>query len=167
MAYSILISKSKDLNVKGILTMFIETEQLDLEWRQASQILYDLFEAANWGKPTLAISQTTPSSSSQATSLSAPNQNRVGTSTSTNTSTLFYKKAPDAHPIFGLNGIMHHIVRRKTTATTSYAFFDSYVRKDFKVFGDNGITVGTCWPLQIAALRDGAHGEFPFLSIRS
>jgi hypothetical protein len=32
-------------------------------------------------------------------------------------------------------------------------------KREFKVFGHNGIQIGQWWPRQICALRDGAHGN--------
>jgi hypothetical protein len=87
--------------VKGILTMFINTDQLDLKRRQASQALYDLFEAANWGIPTPVISQTAESASSQSSSSSSANRSKVTTSSSSKITTALYRKAPHAHPIYG------------------------------------------------------------------
>jgi hypothetical protein len=61
--------------------------------------------------------------------------------------------------IFGPRGIMHHInVGQKTRR--SYLLEETFERQDFKIHGHNGFTIGDCWPLQIAALRDGVHGKF-------
>lgn len=34
----------------------------------------------------------------------------------------------------------------------------SFARVDFRTFGHNGLANGQCWPTQLAAVRDGAHG---------
>lgn len=62
------------------------------------------------------------------------------------------------HPIYGVNGIMHGILVVKGK-TTSYMINDGIQRRNASAFGHNGLQVGDCWPLQIAALRDGAHGR--------
>lgn len=68
--------------------------------------------------------------------------------------------AADEDPIFGAGKLMHDIdVVRKTTRK-SYRINVDYDRPSSKVFGHNNIAVGTVFPLQIAAFRDGAHGEF-------
>jgi hypothetical protein len=64
----------------------------------------------------------------------------------------------DTDPIFGLTGIMHHILRIKREKMTAYQISPLYKSKNAKVFGHNGLEVGTCWPNQMALLRDGAHG---------
>lgn len=63
---------------------------------------------------------------------------------------------------------------RGTKRTRTYKLEDGYVfKKDPQVEGHNGLFVGQWWPLQICALRDGAHGEleagkfyFPFPGCR-
>ena len=68
------------------------------------------------------------------------------------------RSAPQNHSIYGIRGIMRGIILRKIK-TTSYLFDPQFVgRRDAKVFGHNGLTVGDWWPRQICALRDGAHG---------
>ncbi|MCJ1483535.1 hypothetical protein MMC06_003703 [Schaereria dolodes] len=62
------------------------------------------------------------------------------------------------HTIFGINGIMRGILINPYGKMKSYKFDDRYARKNHKVFGHNGIEIGQWWPMQMAALRDGAHG---------
>ena len=52
---------------------------------------------------------------------------------------------------------MRGIWIRKIKAT-SY-LVDPNFKKDFRVFGHNGLAVGSAWPMQLVALRDGAHGK--------
>lgn len=72
------------------------------------------------------------------------------------------RKADPKHPIFGDKGVMRGICIRKVKRTTY--LIDPRFKKDFKVFGHNGLEIGSVWPLQVAALRDGAHGKL-FLSV--
>jgi hypothetical protein len=65
----------------------------------------------------------------------------------------------DNDPIYGLSGIMHHILRIRGPKTSSYQINPSFKSRNAKVFGHNGLTVGDCWPNQMALLRDGAHGQ--------
>jgi hypothetical protein len=76
------------------------------------------------------------------------------------------KRAKPDHPIYGENGIMHHVLWYKTGAATSMALDDKFEAKDARVFGHNGLEVGTWFARQLTALRDGAHGLYlsPFLS---
>ena len=68
------------------------------------------------------------------------------------------KKAPADHPIFGETGIMRGISIRKVKAIAYVV--DPAIKRDFRVFGHNGLAVGSVWPLMCAACRDGAHGKF-------
>jgi hypothetical protein len=69
-----------------------------------------------------------------------------------------FMRARDDHPIFGIHGCMHHVLRRKVKML-SYSIDPDYPKKNPKVFGANGLAVGMCWAMQITALRDGAHGK--------
>ncbi|CRK40253.1 hypothetical protein BN1723_005166 [Verticillium longisporum] len=66
-----------------------------------------------------------------------------------------------AHPIFGRNGIMHGLFitgsKRKT-----YGINPIYKneQRDSSPIGDNGLTAGDWWPLQSAAVFNGAHGSW-------
>jgi len=51
--------------------------------------------------------------------------------------------------------IMRNIVR----SGHSWKIADHSKKRDAKVFGHNGLEPGQWWPLQICALRDGAHGS--------
>jgi hypothetical protein len=70
------------------------------------------------------------------------------------------KAALDDHPIFGLNGIMHHMIlgtgeKHHLRINPDYMPF----KKSAKVFGHNGLQIGQCWPYQLTVLRDGGHGS--------
>ena len=69
------------------------------------------------------------------------------------------KRPREDHTIYGKKGIMRGILRYKNKAgVPSYAIDDNYQCRNAKVFGDNGIAVGTWFPQVLAALRDGCHG---------
>ncbi|KAI9650106.1 hypothetical protein NHQ30_000119 [Ciborinia camelliae] len=65
---------------------------------------------------------------------------------------------PSDHHIYGENGIMRGFlwdgVREKLNPETAHLF-----KKDFHILGHNNLVVGDCWPRQLQALRDGAHGS--------
>lgn len=78
-----------------------------------------------------------------------------------------YHPAPIDHPIYGLDGIMHHMMWRKAIRDgypNSYKIDPDYAKKPCTVFGHNGLAIGDCWPKMMCALRDGAHGTFPIQS---
>jgi hypothetical protein len=66
---------------------------------------------------------------------------------------------PADHPIWGVHGIMHGLALKPGRRV-------SYIRnprllgesRNAKVFGHNGLAVGTWFPFQLKALFDGAHG---------
>jgi hypothetical protein len=68
------------------------------------------------------------------------------------------KPAPPNHPIWGRNGIMRGLMTNGSSTKLDPAYPD---KVDFKVYGNNNLHNGDCWPKQIAALRDGAHGKTP------
>lgn len=50
--------------------------------------------------------------------------------------------------------------KKNTKRSTHYKLEDGYpFKKNPQVVGHNGLIIGDWWPLQICALRDGAHGE--------
>lgn len=62
---------------------------------------------------------------------------------------------PPDHPIYGDDGIMRGFLWDGKAPRLNPEIF----KKSFKHYGHNGLTVGDCWPRQIAVLRDGAHGR--------
>ncbi|KAI1858471.1 uncharacterized protein JN550_012604 [Neoarthrinium moseri] len=63
-------------------------------------------------------------------------------------------------PTFGVNGIMYGVlVVRGKGGRKVYQLNPEVPRASAQVFGQNGLTVGAWFPLQILALRNGAHGS--------
>ncbi len=89
----------------------------------------------------------------------APNTNTTRTVRAPNglTLTVIRRPRPD-HPIYGANGIMRGILIDTSGKAKSYKIDDQYPTVSYKVFGHNGLVIGQWWPMQICALRDGAHG---------
>ena len=73
-----------------------------------------------------------------------------------------WRKAPLDHPIFGIHGIMHHILVRQDTRK-SYKIDPSYNSISGAVIGNNGFQVGAWFPRQLTMVRDGMHSK---LSLR-
>lgn len=65
---------------------------------------------------------------------------------------------PSGHPMFGEKGIMHGVVM-KIAKVRTWVLDSRYPKKDAKVYGHNGIPVGTWYPFQVVALFNGAHGS--------
>ncbi|EKD15995.1 uncharacterized protein L3040_003431 [Drepanopeziza brunnea f. sp. 'multigermtubi'] len=75
-----------------------------------------------------------------------------------------WESLPDAHPIFGLGGCMHHFqvhdgIRIGFRIDPAYVQENQEWDKTWKVFGHNGAEVGDVWACQHALLRDCVHGD--------
>jgi SAD/SRA domain len=108
------------------------------------------WESENWGKGAEATDSDTDDTEDE-----PPATSRV-TPRSENNITLM-RRAPRNHRIYGVDGIMRGIII-KQGKTRAYCLDTNWPKKDARVYGHNGLQVGDWWPLQIAALRDGAHG---------
>jgi hypothetical protein len=62
------------------------------------------------------------------------------------------------HPIFGTEGIMHGVALKINAQRNNYVLDLRYQKRDAKVYGHNGLEVGSWWPMQLLALFHGAHG---------
>ena len=114
-----------------------------------AQEIWDSYELENWGAPEDDEFMVEPQSVNTA---AKPKR------TSSTAGTACYRPAPPDHPIYGTNGIMHDI-RKGRKMTTSYKINPALSKVNYNVRGHNGLRVGQWWPLQICALRDGAHGK--------
>lgn len=131
------------------------------EFQEKAKNLMEYWEGQNWGADEVVEESESESESDDNDEDTAGNAGQAKTQRRPRPiqeRITMVRRPPRDHPIFGENGIMHGIfmVRGQTTA---YKFDDTVARKNPAVFGHNGIEVGSCWPLQIAALRDGAHGS--------
>lgn len=115
-------------------------------------------ETDNWGSPLLEEPASESSPPSKRRKVANGNIARPG-ATSSKEPAAAPAPAPEDHPIFGLSGIMHHMLSRKGKAYV-LRIDPTYAKKSAMVYGSNGLTLGDSWPLQIVALRDGAHGKF-------
>lgn len=104
---------------------------------EKARIIYDRFELLNWGAPST-------DSAKPAHSVQPP---------------------PD-HPIFGKSGIMRGILLGSPESHAKSFRLNEKFKINPSVYGHNGLNVGSWWPYQICALRDGAHG-FPVAGIFS
>lgn len=133
--------------------------------------IYNRFELANWGA---LPSNPGNANTTAASSATVPAASLPATTTQTNsgavTKVVTTRPPPPNHPIFGIHGIMHGFMLQTTVTTTladgvrtttkrsvvnpAYA----HLKRDFKVFGHNGLVPGAWWPSQFVALFHGAHG---------
>ncbi|KAF7949822.1 uncharacterized protein EAE97_003331 [Botrytis byssoidea] len=106
---------------------------------------------ANINKKRKSVSET-PTSSKRSKDNSTSRKSPVPSPTG-------YSAPPaSASYIWGDNGIMRGILWKQG----GYVILDEkkahLFKENAKIHGHNGLTVGDCWPRQMAALRDGAHG---------
>ncbi|TGO06961.1 hypothetical protein BTUL_0372g00010 [Botrytis tulipae] len=106
---------------------------------------------ANKNKKRKSVSETSTSSKRS-------RDNSTSRESSVPSSTGYSAPPASASHIWGDNGIMRGILWKQgghviLDENTAHIF-----KKNAKIHGHNGLTVGDCWPRQMAALRDGAHG---------
>lgn len=111
------------------------------------------FEAINWGAPdeveeTPPATPTTPTDATNRSLARAPRS-------PTRKSPLTIPRAD--HRIFGIDGIMRGILISSVGMRT-YCIDSRFPPRRSTVVGHNGLSIGDWWPMQICALRDGAHG---------
>ncbi|KAK3306108.1 PUA-like domain-containing protein [Chaetomium strumarium] len=108
------------------------------------------FDGANWGANSAAPGPAaTPAPAPAPAPVAAPAPARpAGRS----------RLPPPNHPIWGVNGIMHGMMR---SPAARYTWDPRYrhQRRDCRVFGHNGLAPGAWWPLQALACFHGAHGH--------
>ncbi|KAH6678583.1 PUA-like domain-containing protein [Halenospora varia] len=161
--YWIALIKKEELaqekhNIKGKLQEIGDPSyNFPEEQRRIAQAFSKEFEADNWGVPP------EPKRPTKATRVTTRSRERSGErkpiKAKAEKSEAVVRYPPKDHKIFGSEGCMHHIPISQSKYTKAYILDDAYAQKDFRTFGHNGLEVGTCWPLQVAAWRDGAHGS--------
>ena len=118
------------------------------------------YEAENWGAGAehelLDDDEDVKAEPSEATSPTSPTS-PIYKPTNSSGIRLLRRPRP-GHSIYGTQGIMRGILIDPYGKMRTYKFDDTFVRPSHKVFGHNGLEVGQWWPLQMCALRDGAHG---------
>lgn len=165
----ILTSYSQKIKIDYVLDMIVKPEHhFPLPYQQIAQLLYDTFANNNelpvWGGVVKANAVAIPNVvESEASSVGASSTSGRSSPTA---GVKPWVRAPKNHLIFGLNGPMHNIMVRKIQVS-SYKIESDFQVKDFRIFGHNGLQIGTCWPRLIAAYRDGAHGKYFVLHFSS
>jgi hypothetical protein len=144
---------------KGLQVIFNPIYKFPAEYARVAQYIYEKLEAECWGADEVEAEDA------EEEDVLVPSSSNSTASTSVNTERK--KSGPlrdsdfpaDGDPIYGLNGIMHHILRIQGPKMVSYQINPAFKSKNAKAFGHNGLTVGDCWPNQMALLRDGGHGQ--------
>ncbi|KAF4632302.1 hypothetical protein G7Y89_g5819 [Cudoniella acicularis] len=155
----------KEHNVRGCLLAIEDTRNnMPEDCQIIAKGFREEFEAINWGVPVepevpdepKAKTRTKRARVEEKSALPKPKAAKVHNKDGKTEKPACIIRARDDHKIFGLHGIMHHIVM--SVKKSKIWVVDKYEKKDFRVFGHNGLEVGMCWPMRVAAMRDGAHG---------
>ncbi|THV43956.1 hypothetical protein BGAL_0794g00010 [Botrytis galanthina] len=165
---------SKPLRLKEVLGLFTNPVfKCPTEYSNIAKALIDRIEArngfeappppvaaltidaqsanANKNKKRKSVSET-PTSSKRSRNDSTSRESPVPSSTG-------YSAPPaSASHIWGDSGIMRGILWKQGGHVTLDDKKVHIFKKNARIHGHNGLTVGDCWPRQMAALRDGAHG---------
>ncbi|KAM0137658.1 hypothetical protein ACHAP3_003887 [Botrytis cinerea] len=168
---------SQDLNLKMILKFFTDPEfKFPKEYCSIAEALIDRIEAqdgfeAPMPPPPPPAALTVDNQSANAnkykkrkstgetpTSSKRPRDKSTSEEKSTPSSSGYSAPPALASHIWGDTGIMRGILwKQGGHVRLNKETWDRF-KKDWNHFGHNGLTVGDCWPRQMAALRDGAHG---------
>jgi hypothetical protein len=155
----------KEINAKGILSTIADpVNNFPSNIQKIAKVILDLRESQNWGKPPSDEQPLSPlisGSRGRIQSIAQTTHGSNGQSGNTSSPRLVPAPASNDHPIFGLNGFMHHM-RMIPGKPQSICIDPHYMRikKSASVFGANGFSIGDCWPSQLVALRDGVHGMY-------
>ncbi len=125
-------------------------------YRAIARQLMARWDDQNWGAVAIPDIPTPVPTMTPAVAAAQPPGPQQGQATATRRRRI--RMPPANHPVFGDNGMMHHIRSTIGGEKSSLVVDPQYPRPNPSVFGHNGLTVGTCWPLRVAAFRDGAHG---------
>ena len=128
-----------------------------IKYQRVAKFIYNDLEERRWGADEAEAEDVVDDEALLSGSLpdASNTSNKERQATALATSSAF---PDDTDPIYGIKGIMHHILRKQGPKMTSYLINPSFKSRNAKVFGHNGFSNGDCWPMQLALVRDGAHG---------
>ena len=165
------LGMEKDLNLKRTLSIIMDEDSITPQYQYSEPFAgmardaYLKFEAENWGASAVADlpdEEDDDQASASPLSPSASKKPRLSNVTSKEEADIlrprYIRRPKPNHPIYGTEGVMRGILVDTTGKMRTYFFDDTYPRRSHKVFGRNGLKIGDWWPLQLCALRDGAHG---------
>lgn len=121
--------------------------------------LRNKWERENWGSNAVVEDDT--DSISQDSEELVPDATVTASAEGAQEATIVQSEPPPSdHPIYGDQGIMHGImIIRGPTGRKTYRLNPRIPQRSAKVFGHNGIAVGTWFANQLVALHRGAHGS--------
>jgi hypothetical protein len=143
---------------KGLQVIFNPIYKFPSKYALVAQYIYGKLEAEQWGADEVEAEEAVEDGIPDAGGSNETASTTANTERKTSGPLRDSDFPAENDPIFGLNGIMHHVLRIRGPKMISYQIDPAFKSKNAKVFGHNGLTVGDCWPIQMALLRDGAHG---------
>ncbi|KAL7620920.1 hypothetical protein AAE478_008231 [Parahypoxylon ruwenzoriense] len=128
------------------------------DMKKSAQSLREKWESENWGADAVADEDMV--SADQEPLDLEPTSPAPDAVAATGEASIVETQLPPAnHPIYGQQGIMHGImIVRGASGRKTYRLNPHIPKKSAKVFGHNGIPVGTWFANQLVALHRGAHG---------
>ncbi|KAI0112358.1 PUA-like domain-containing protein [Hypoxylon sp. NC0597] len=123
------------------------------DMKKGAQALYEKWQSENWGANAVMEEDVISADQEFADPVSEP------AATPDEAPIVQSELPPPDHPIFGEDGIMHGIIIfRSPSGRKTYRLNPHVPKRSAKVFGHNGIPVGTWFANQLVALHRGAHG---------
>lgn len=165
--------KNRSKVVKGLELMYANPNLHFAEpQRDRAKALYEKWEGQNWGEGE-AEEESSSDDDTAITSGSEEPASPMGKRRKSSATTISLRREsvvaemrpstirppPADHPIFGEHGIMHGLALKRTEKRKGFVLDQRYPKRDAKVFGHNGLEVGSWFPMQHLALFNGAHGS--------
>ncbi len=132
--------------------------QFSAPFPEMAKAAYEKFEAENWGNNDELRDDDEQATNNDTATATSSKATAKASKSSSPTLTTVIRRPHRNHPIYGTTGIMHGILIDRSGKIMTYKIDDTYAHRSAKIFGNNGMVNGQWWPLQICALRDGAHG---------
>jgi len=127
--------------------------------RDRARELCEIWNAQNWGEGEVVEDGSDDDrSSDEETAINSKKQKSSSSNAIAKRDTENIYPPPPNHPIFGLKGIMHGVALKVGPKRNDYVRDLRYPQRKAKVYGHNGLEVGSWWLMQLLALFHGAHG---------
>ncbi|KAI9741550.1 MAG: hypothetical protein M1818_004356 [Claussenomyces sp. TS43310] len=147
------MKKSARLDV-ALEIIFRPEHKFPPDYARIAKIIYDKLEDLRWG----AGEEEDEEEVAEVEDLGSTTSSKSRTTKATKTPLTDSSYPADDDPIYGIGGIMSHILRVQGHKIWTYRLHPGWIPRNAKVWGHNGLTNGRCWPNRMALLRDGGHG---------
>jgi hypothetical protein len=159
-------SRTKAQLDKGLEVIFNPIYNFPNEYQRVAKFIYNDLEERRWGADEAEAEGAVDDESTLGRS--PPDAPTTSSRERQTIVPLISSAFPDdTDPIYGLKGVMHHILRKQGPKIISYQINPSFRSRNAKIFGHHGFSIGDCWPMQLALVRDGAHGRTRLLLLNA